>query len=420
MNHDSPPSAPAPRPSNPALWLVLLAAAATFALTMGVRNSMGLYLSPLNTATGLGIGNISLAFAFGQLWWGLTQPFAGAIADRIGAGRVIFTGIVLIVIGTVITPLMTSTAGLILAIGILAAGGAGMAGPSVLMAASTRLVPAHRRGMATGIVNAGGSFGQLALAPLAVGLTASVGWGASMQWLGLVALLALPAIWVLKGNSRAMAAAAAAASGTPALTARAALTQALATPSYRFLALGFMVCGFHVAFLATHLPGVIEACGLAPAIAGWSLAMIGLFNIVGSLCMGWAVGRWRMKSLLSLLYAVRGLAVLAFLFAPKTPVVMLLFAAVMGVTFLSTVPPTAGLVAKMFGPANMAMLFGVLMLAHQIGGFAGAFLGGQVFQATGSYDWVWYMDVALAAGAALIHLPIREARPVRVPAAVMP
>ncbi|ROR24716.1 putative MFS family arabinose efflux permease [Comamonas sp. BIGb0124] len=403
-----------------ALWLVLLAAGGTFALTMGVRNTMGLYLSSLNTSTALGIGNISLAFAFGQLWWGLTQPFAGAVADRIGTGRVIFVGILLIVIGTVITPFMTSTLGLIFAIGVLAAGGAGMAGPSVLMAASTRLVPAERRGMATGIVNAGGSFGQFVMAPISIGLTATLGWVASMQWLGVLALLALPAIWVLKGNSKAIAAAAAAVSGKKALTAREALIQALATPSYGLLALGFMVCGFHVAFLATHLPGVIEACGLPPVIAGWSLAMIGLFNIIGSLSMGWAVGRWRMKSLLSLLYTVRGLAVLVFLFAPKTPAVMLVFAAVMGVTFLSTVPPTAGLVAKMFGPANMAMLFGVLMLAHQVGGFTGAFLGGQVFQATGSYDWVWYIDIALAAGAALIHLPIREARPARLQTAVTP
>lgn len=399
------------RSADHVVWLVLLAAAGTFALTMGVRQSMGLYLSSLNTTTGLGIANISLAFAFGQLWWGLTQPFAGAVADRIGTGRVIVIGLVLIVVGTVLTPFMTSTVGLILTVGVLAAGGSGMAGTSVLMAASARLVPPGMRGMATGIVNAGGSFGQFAIAPIAIGLTASVGWAASMQWLGVLVLLALPAAWVLRGNSKALAAAAAAASGARVLTARQALSQALATPSYCFLAVGFLVCGFHVAFLATHLPGVVESCGMPPAVAGWSLAVIGLFNIVGSLSMGWAVGRWRMKSLLSLLYTVRALAVLAFLFAPKTPAVMLLFAAVMGATFLSTVPPTAGLVAKMFGPANMAMLFGVLMLAHQVGGFFGVYLGGQVFQATGSYDWLWYIDIALAVGAALIHLPIREVRP---------
>ncbi len=402
------PQAAGPRKA--ALWLVLLAAGGAFALTMGVRQTMGLFLSALNTSTALGIGSISLAFAFGQLWWGLTQPFAGAIADRIGTGRVIFAGVLLVAVGTIITPLMTSTAGLIFAIGMLAAGGAGMAGPSVLMAASARLVPADKRGLASGIVNAGGSFGQFAMAPIAIGLTAVVGWASAMQWLGVLVLLALPAALVLKGNAKALAAQAAAASGTRALSARQAIGQALATPSYRYLSLGFLVCGFHVAFLATHLPGVVAACGLPPEIGGWALAMIGLFNIVGSLAMGWAVGRWRMKSLLALLYATRGLAVLAFLLAPKTPAVMLVFAAVMGVTFLSTVPPTVGLVAKMFGTANMAMLFGIVMLAHQIGGFLGAFLGGYVFQATGSYDWVWYIDIVLAAGAALVNLPISEAR----------
>lgn len=400
-----------------AVWLVLLAAGSSFALTMGVRQTMGLFLSALNSSTALGIGSISLAFAFGQLWWGLTQPFAGAMADRIGTGRVIFIGLLLVAVGTIITPLMTSTMGLIFAIGVLAAGGAGMAGPSVLMAASTRLVPPEKRGLATGIVNAGGSFGQFVMAPIAVGLTAAVGWASAMQWLGGLLLLALPAVYVLKGNSKALAAQAAAASGAKLLSARQAIVQALATPSYCYLGLGFLVCGFHVAFLATHLPGVVAACGLPAETGGWALAMIGLFNIVGSLAMGWAVGRWRMKSLLSLLYAMRGVAVLIFLLAPKTPTVMLIFAAVMGVTFLSTVPPTVGLVAKMFGTSNMAMLFGIVMLAHQIGGFFGAFLGGYVFQATGSYDWVWYIDIMLAASAALVNLPISEARLTRGAAA---
>ncbi|RYX95258.1 MAG: MFS transporter [Comamonadaceae bacterium] len=393
-----------------AIWLVLLAAGGAFALTMGARQTMGLFLSALNTSTALGLGSISLAFAFGQLWWGLTQPFAGAIAERVGTGRVIFVGVLLVAAGTILTPLMTSTAGLIFSIGVLAAGGAGMAGPSVLMAAATRLVPPEKRGLATGIVNAGGSFGQFAMAPIAIGLTAVAGWASAMQWIGVLVLLALPAVYFLKGNSKAIAAQAAAASGVKALSAREAIGQALSTPGFRYLSLGFLVCGFHVAFLATHLPGVVAACGLPPEIGGWSLAMIGLFNIIGSIAMGWAVGRWRMKSLLSLLYATRGLAVLVFLFAPKTPALMLGFAAVMGITYLSTVPPTIGLVAKMFGTANMAMLFGIVMMAHQVGGFLGAYLGGYIFQATGSYDWVWYIDIALAAGAALVNLPIREAR----------
>ncbi|MEA3394000.1 MAG: MFS transporter [Pseudomonadota bacterium] len=386
------------------IWLVLLAAAGTFALTMGTRQTMGLFLSSLNTATGLGIGSISLAFAFGQLWWGLTQPFAGAMADRIGAGRVLFAGVLLVALGTFLTPLMTSSAGLILAIGVLAAGGAGMAGPAVLMAATARLIPLEKRGLATGIVNAGGSLGQFLMAPIAGALMVSQGWGNAMQIMGLLVLLALPAALVLKGNSRQSAPA-----GHPPVGTLDAIRSALKNKSYLMLAAGFFVCGFHVAFLATHLPGVIAACGLPVQFGAWSLAMLGLFNIVGSVTMGWAVGRWRMKSLLSLLYATRALAVLLFLLAPKTGAVMLVFAAVMGLTFLSTVPPTAGLVAKFFGTANMATLFGVVMLTHQIGGFLGAWLGGKVFEATGNYDWVWYIDIMLAIGAALIHLPIREA-----------
>lgn len=401
-----------------AVWLVLLAAAGAFALTMGVRQTMGLFLSALNTSTGLGVGSISLAFALGQLCWGVTQPFAGAVADRIGTGRVIVLGVLLVAAGTFITPWMKTMPGLVLAIGVLAAGGAGLAGPSVLMAASTRLVPAHQRGLATGIVNAGGSFGQFAMAPIAIGLVAAAGWASALQWLGMLVLLALPAAFVLKGNANALAAQAAAVSGQKVLGARQAIAQALATPSFRFLSAGFLVCGFHVAFLATHLPGVIASCGLPPRFGGWALALIGLFNIVGSLAMGWAVGRWRMKSLLALLYSARAIAVLAFLLAPKTGPVVLVFAAVMGVTFLSTVPPTVGLVAKMFGTANLAMLFGTVMLAHQVGGFFGAWLGGQVFEATGSYDLVWYIDIGLAVGAALVHLPIRESFPVRTLAAI--
>ena len=267
------------------------------------------------------------------------------------------------------------------------------------------MIEPHKRGIATGIVNAGGSFGQFLMAPIAAALMVGIGWAGAMQVMGLVVLLCLPAAFLLKGNSLQAAPA-----GHTVLGTREAIRTALRNPSYLMLGAGFLVCGFHVAFLATHLPGVIASCGLPTEWAGWSLAMIGLFNIVGSVAMGWAVGRWRMKSLLSLVYASRAVAVIVFLLAPKTGPVMLVFAAVMGLTFLSTVPPTAGLVAKFFGPANMATLFGIVMLAHQVGGFLGAWLGGKVFEATGAYDWVWYIDILLAVGAALIHLPIREAR----------
>lgn len=411
MTEASQPARPSTAPMV-GMGLVLLAAAGTFALTMGTRQSMSLFLSPLNTATGLGFASISLAFAFGQLWWGLTQPFAGIVADRWGAGRVLATGVLLVVVGTVLTPLMTSTAGLIVAVGVLSAGGAGMAGPAVLMAATMRLIPTQRRGLATGIVNAGGSFGQFLMAPIAAALIVGVGWVSALQLMGLVVLLCLPAAWLLRGPGAGAMATATPDAARPQST-RAAVGEALGHPGFRLLAAGFFVCGFHVAFLATHLPGVVAACGLPTSYAGWALAMVGLFNIVGSVAMGWAVGHWRMKSLLALVYATRAVAVLLFLVAPKTGPVVLLFSAVMGLTFLSTVPPTAGLVAKFFGTAHMATLFGLVMLTHQIGGFLGAWLGGKVFEATGAYDWVWYIDIVLAVGAALVHLPIRESRPVR-------
>ena len=401
-----------------ALWLVLLAAAGTFSLTMGARQSMGLFLNTLNTHTGLGLASISLAFAFGQLWWGLTQPFAGMVADRVGAGRVLVVGVVLIAIGTALVPFMTTTAGLILAIGVLSAGGAGMAGPAVLMAATTRLVPPEKRGMASGIVNAGGSFGQFLFAPLAQAITAAASWVVALQSLAFITLLALPAAWVLRGTAQ-QAAAAAGAAPLKKETTREAIGRAVHNPSYLMLCAGFFVCGFHVAFIATHLPGVVASCQLPASLGAWALGIIGLFNIVGSVAMGWAVsfqgGRWRMKSLLSLVYATRAVAVLVFLLAPKTEFTLLVFAAVIGVTYLSTVPPTAGLVAKFFGPAHMATLFGLVMLAHQIGGFLGAYFGGKSFEWTGSYNWMWYVDIVLAVGAALIHLPIREAS--AVPAA---
>ncbi len=401
----------------PPALLVLLAAAGSYALTMGSRQSLGLFLGNINTATGLGLASISLAFAFGQLGWGLTQPFAGMVADRYGAGRVLVAGVLLVAIGTALIPYMTSTVGLIFAIGVLAAGGAGMAGPSVLMAATMRLIDPARRGIATGIVNAGGSFGQFLFAPIAQGISAVAGWAAALQSMGVMMLLALPAAWVLRGSARQPAPAPAAAVGAQPQTTREAIGRAFADRGYQLLCAGFFICGFHVALIATHLPGVVASCQLPPAVGAWALAVIGLFNIVGSFAMGWAVGRWRMKSLLVLVYATRALAVLVFMLAPKTEVVMLVFAAVIGLTYLSTVPPTAGLVAKMFGTAHMGTLIGIVMVAHQIGGFLGAWLGGKAFEATGSYDWLWYTDIVLAVGAALIHLPIREARLAPRPAA---
>jgi predicted MFS family arabinose efflux permease len=385
------------------LWVVG-AAGLVFALVFGVRQSVALFIGPINSATGLGIAAISLAFACAQLMWGITQPIAGAVADRYGTGRVVATGAVLVMLGTVLTPHATSTWMLVLLIGVVSAGGAGMAGLGVLMSAAARVLPPEKRGFASGLINAGGSFGQFVVAPLAALLAGAVGWVGALTALGFLSLAILPLAWVLRGKHPHPPLGAAAEKSM-----RQAVRDASRDPSFVLLAAGFFVCGFHVAFIATHLPGVVALCGLPPSVGAWALSLIGLFNIAGSFASGWAIGRWRMKSVLSALYASRALAVLAFVLAPKTATTFMVFAIVLGFTYLSTVPPTVGLVGKLHGIRYVATLFGIVMLSHQVGGFLGAWLGGYVFERTGSYDWLWYIDIMLAVGAALIHLPIREA-----------
>jgi predicted MFS family arabinose efflux permease len=382
--------------------LVIAAAAAIMALTFGSRMSLSLFISAINTQTGAGLVAISFAFAVSQLMWGLAQPVAGAVADRYGAGRVIAGGVLMIGLGTALIPFAHSAAMLVFVIGFVIALGAGAAGVAIALAAVARLIPPERRAMATGIVSAGGSVGQFTLVPLAQGLIGWVGWMAALWWLAAIAVATAPLAWILRGK------------GAPSAgTAREerlgqAIKRAFGDRSYVLLNLGFFTCGFHVAFIMTHLPGVVAYCGLPPAISAWSLGVIGLFNIVGSLGIGWAMGRWRSKSLLAGLYFARAVAVAVFLAAPKTELSFLVFAAVLGVTWLSTIPPTGGLVAKFYGPRYMATLFGIVLLLHQVGGFLGAYFGGVAFEATGSYDWMWYADIALALAAALVHLPIRE------------
>jgi predicted MFS family arabinose efflux permease len=385
------------------LW-VIAAAGLVFALVFGVRQSVALFIGPINSATGLGIAAISLAFACAQLMWGITQPIAGAVADKYGTGRVIAAGALLVMVGTALTPHATSTGMLVLLIGVVSAGGAGMAGLGVLMSAVARAVPPEMRGLASGMVNAGGSFGQFLVVPLAALLSGAIGWVGALTALGILSLAIVPLAWVLRGKHPPAAAGAAAEKSM-----KRAVRDAWSDPSFLLLTAGFFVCGFHVAFIATHLPGVVALCGLPPAVGAWSLSLIGLFNIAGSFASGWAIGRWRMKSVLSLLYAARALAVLGFVLAPKTATTFMVFAIVLGFTYLSTVPPTVGLVAKLHGTRYVATLFGIVMLSHQVGGFTGAWLGGYLFERTGSYDWLWYLDIMLAIGAALIHMPIKEA-----------
>jgi predicted MFS family arabinose efflux permease len=369
----------------------------------------GLFVGPINTQTGMGLIAISFAFGVGQLVWGIAQPIGGALADRHGAGRVIAGGMVLVAAGTALIPFAGTAVALVFVVGVLIAAGAGAAGLPVLFGAMARLLPVEKRAMATSIVNAGGSFGQFTIVPLTQALIGWGGWMPALWWLAMLMLAALPLAWILKGKHGP---APAHAQEEP---LGVAVRRALGDQNYLLLSAGFFTCGFHVAFIMTHLPGVVASCQLPAEVGAWSLGVIGLFNLAGSLGIGWAMSRWRSRSLLALLYAARAVAVLVFLAAPKTELTFVLFSAVLGLTWLSTVPPTAGLVAKFYGPRYMATLFGLVMLSHQIGGFLGAYFGGVAFEATGSYDWMWYADIALALFAALVHLPIREARVRAVP-----
>lgn len=408
------------RAVTPYLGITLLAAG-ILVITMGARQSMGLFVSPLNTSTGLGIATISLAMAVAQFVWGAVQPIAGALADRYGHMRVVMAGVVLTAIGNALTPFMTSSWGLIFSIGILTAAGAGAGSFSVLIGATAQRMPAEKRGMSAGVINAGASFGQFVFAPLTQRLITGFGWMGAMWSLAVITLLALPITgWLRRKTSDPVEAAAsvqmASAPAMPSAVAtpdgglRSALREAFANPSYLLLHAGFFTCGFHIAFLVTHLPGEVQLCGLSAQVASWSLAIIGLANIAGSLAAGWSLQHYRAKYVLFWMYGSRSLLIVLYLLAPKTPMTFYLFAAGLGLTWLATVPPTAGVVGKLFGTRYLATLFGLTLLSHQTGAFFGAWLGGIAITATGNYEWMWYADLLLAAAAAVLNLPIREPR----------
>lgn len=394
-------------------WTLTLVAAAVLMVTMGARQSLGLFVSPLNTSTGLGIVTISFALAIGQFVWGAVQPIAGAMADRYGPGRVLAGGIVVMAIGSALTPFVSSAFGLVMTLGILAAAGAGAGSFSVLIGAAAQNVPAAKRGTAAGVINAGGSLGQFVFAPLLQKLISVLGWAGAMWSLAALTLAALPMTRVLRRRADGSANALAGAGTDRGL--RHAVGTAMRDRSYLLLHAGFFTCGFHIAFLVTHLPGEVALCGLPPAVAGWSLALIGLANIAGSLVAGQAVNRVLSKHVLFWIYASRAVLIVLYLMAPRSELTFYAFAIGLGFTWLATVPPTAGVVGKLFGTRYLATLFGLTLLTHQIGGFFGAYLGGLAIDGTGDYLWMWYADALLALAAALVNLPIRE--PMKYPQA---
>lgn len=392
-------------------WPVIAAAAFILLLTIGMRMSLGLFLRPVVNTTDLSVAQFSLVIAVFQLMWGVAQPATGALADHYGAWKVLGGGALVLAAACFLIPQLPTFWGLMFAVGLLLAFGTGAGGFSIIMGQVAAKLPPAVRGLASGTVNAGGSAGQFLFAPMVQGLMVQprIGWQGTFYVWGGLSLLILPVAWWLTrgGNMPQQAQTAQTHDGG----LKQAVIRAFADRSYLLLHLGFFTCGFHIAFLVTHLPNEISLCGLPPTVASTSLAVIGLANIAGCLFSGWCVGRFPSKYVLFYLYASRVLMVAAYLAAPKTDMNFYIFAAGLGFTWLATVAPTATLTGKLFGTRYLATLFGLTMLSHQIGGFLGSYLGGQVVSMFNSYGWMWYADMLLAGAAALLNLPIKEPKP---------
>jgi MFS family permease len=374
-------------------------------ITFGPRSAMGFFLTPLSQAHGWGRDVFALALAIQNLLWGLGQPLAGAIADRYGAPRVLSAGVLLYAAGVYLTASASTPALLYLSSGVLM--GFGLSGCAVPMVigALGKLLPESWRSVAFGAATAAGSFGQFLFSPLAVNLMDSYGWQNTLVIFSSVLLIVVPMSMTLMAPKRPVTGPAAAAD---AQTLKQALAEAFGHRSYVLLVLGFFTCGFQLAFVTVHLPSYLIDRGLSVQIGGWTLAVIGLFNIVGSMSSGYLSGLLPTRYILSFIYFARALSIVAFILLPASPAVTLIYGAVTGLLWLSTVPPTSGLVALMFGTRWLTMLFGFAFFSHQVGGFLGVWLGGLVFERTGSYDTVWWLSVLFGVLSAVINLPIVE------------
>ncbi len=400
-------------------WRIIAYAGCVIMVALGIRLTVGLFVHPLMHGTGMQIAEISTALAIGQLSWGLVQPVFGAWADKGHGFPVLATGALCIVAGQLLTIVSDNFWLLVLAQGILAPAGIGAASLAILMSIVGRQLPSDRLSVASGIINAGGSAGQFVFAPIVQFFIHTRGYVSSLLALSCFALASLLPAWRLCRNSPAGAPAAPprAGSATDRTTLRAQLRTALRDPSYLLLNAGFFTCGFHVAFLVTHLPSEVVACGHSAAVSATSLSLIGLCNIAGSIGAGY-LGRYcRMKLLLSATYAARAVMIAAFMLSSKSEMAFYIFSIATGFTWLATVPPTAGIVAKLFGQRYVGTLFGMTFLTHQVGGFLGAWMGGVAIASLGSLDSIWLIDITLAGIAALVNLPIREEKPVRRAAA---
>ena len=374
----------------------------------GPRSAFGFFLTPMSAANGWGRDVFALAFALQNLLWGIGQPFAGAVADRFGMVRVLSVGALLYAAGLALMAYTTSPITLQVTAGVLV--GFGLAGCSfnLVIAAFGKLLPERYRTLAIGAGTAAGSFGQFLFAPFGVALIDNAGWQNALLVFGGLLLFIVPMALALATprSEPKPAGAGLDVASTQSLTA--ALTEAFAHRSYIFLVLGFFTCGFQLAFITLHLPSYLIDRGLSAQIGGWALATIGLFNIIGSISVGWLSMHFPRRYLLAFNYFMRAVFIAAFVLLPASPVTTLLFAAGMGLMWLSTVPPTSALVTLMFGTRWLATLYGFAFFSHQVGGFLGAWLGGLLYERTGSYDIVWWLTVAFGVLSAVINLPIEE------------
>ncbi|HEX2256654.1 MAG TPA: MFS transporter [Afifellaceae bacterium] len=402
----TPSAAPFSRRLPVPLWIVVLAGCTIAMLSFGPRSVMGLFLAPMTEAREWSRETFAIAIAIQNLLWGIGQPIAGAIADRWGTGRVLVGGGLIYAAGIAIMAWAPSPLWLNIGAGVLI--GLGMAATSftIVLAAFGRRVPPEKRSMVFGVGTAAGSLGQFLFAPLGVQLIATFGWADALLFLAALMLIVPMLAIALVGRSDPSVLEAGMLKDQSLWQA---ITEACGHRSYLLLTAGFFVCGFQLAFITTHMPPYILDVGLDPAIGGWALALIGLFNVIGSLASGWIGQHYPKPAFLSLIYLARAAAIALFMLVPPSPASVLLFSAAMGLLWLSTVPPTSGLVAIMFGPKYMATLMGIVFFSHQVGAFLGVWLGGRLYDQTGSYDVVWWIGVALGIYAALIHWPIREA-----------
>ncbi len=380
---------------------VLVCGAAIVTMSMGIRHGFGLWLQPVTAERGWNRETFAFALAVQNLAWGLAGPFAGAFADRWGAFRVLVVGSVLYAAGLVTMGLATSGAGFLGSAGLLL--GMAQAGTTyaIVYGVIGRNVAAEKRSWAMGVAAAAGSFGQFLLVPIEGGLIGSIGWQNALFVLGALALVIVPLAFGLREPRRAAAA-------TVQQSVPAAIREAIGDRNFGLLTAGYFVCGFQLAFIGVHMPSYLKDHGLTPGVATTALALIGLFNVFGTYVAGSLGGRVPKKYLLSAIYALRSLAIVAFVLAPLTPWSVYLFAAAMGFLWLSTVPLTNGIVADIFGVRYLSMLGGFVFLSHQVGSFLGVWLGGRLYDATGSYDVVWWIAVGLGLFAAVVNLPIRE------------